>query len=77
MARDYTFIRQEAEALVDLLEEQPDRQLHDHTAQDMADELRKMFGMCTRAESEAIKAQPPAPGFKPAIIEIPPHFTAD
>jgi hypothetical protein len=51
MARNYVFARQEAEALIDLLEDNADFQLHDHTAGDMAKELREMFGMCTREES--------------------------
>ena len=38
--------RQEAEELVDLLEEQPpDRMLHDQSCREMAAEIRRMFGM--------------------------------
>lgn len=51
MARDYTFNRQQAEDLVDLLEETPDRVLHDMTCAQFADELRELFGMCSHTQS--------------------------
>jgi hypothetical protein len=52
------FIRQEAEALVDLLEANAGFQIHDHTALDMATELREMFGMCTKEQEAAnVEAQ--------------------
>ncbi len=57
MARTYNFGRQQAEDLVDLLEANPDFQLHDQTAFEMAAELREIFGMCTHAEEIKHKSE--------------------
>jgi hypothetical protein len=43
--RSWQLIRQEAEGLVDLLEEKPDEVLHDKPRKELAAELREMFGM--------------------------------
>ena len=43
--------------MVDLLEANADFQLHDHTAFDMAKELREMFGMCDYATEQRLKAE--------------------
>ena len=59
MARNYIFGRQQAEELVDLLEETPDRMLHDISCLQMAAELRELFGMVTREqELQFIKDNP-------------------
>ncbi len=57
MARNYMFCRQDAEDLVDLLEANADFQIHDHTAGDIAKELREMFGMSTREQEAELKAK--------------------
>jgi len=51
MSRQLTLVRQEAEALVDLLELQDDDTfIHDKSAMEFAAELRVLFGMATRRE---------------------------
>ncbi len=76
MARTYTFGRQQAEALVDLLEDNADYQLHDQTALEMAAELRTLFGMCTREQQQRQLANMHLNNFKgfKAQVALPPKF---
>lgn len=48
--------RQAVEALIDLLEAQPGRQLHDCTAGEMAAEFRQLIGVGPRADAPAPRA---------------------
>lgn len=57
MARNWTLCRQDAEALVELLESNEDFQIHDKTALEAAAELREMFGMATLAEERKALAK--------------------
>lgn len=56
MSRSIELGRQEAEELVDLLEEQPDRMLHVVSAQELAAEIRIRFGM-SPATSASLHAE--------------------
>lgn len=71
----YPLGRQEAEALVDLLEANPDFQIHDKTALEEAEEIRQAFGMCSLEESKAYAKQWEADKASGnfVTVEIPPH----
>ncbi len=48
--RNLPLLRQEGEALVDLLENNPDYVIHDKPASELAAEIRQLFGMCSRED---------------------------
>lgn len=53
MARNWMLCRQEAEALVELLEDSEGVQIHDKTGMEAAAELRELFAMRTHDEEMA------------------------